>query len=1042
MKEGSIIYRLTRAALRNVTFIVILVFIGLAGGIWSLLQMPMESFPSISAPIVNIVTQYPSAPPQTVATQVTTPVANALVGLAHINTVNSTSSEGYSVVTAEFNVGASTQETVNEVTQALQGLTLPSGATTPAISTVSFGALPIVRLALSGASLAELGHLANHLIQPSLTSVPGVSSVTVNGAASRDIQISLNPAAMADHHINASEVSSAIQDALKSFPLGQTTVAGKGVAVVAQSMANSADTLKTLPLTSSTASPSSSQAFPGGHPSVAGLKVSPVTLGQVATVTEALSPADTISRLNGRPSVTLNVIETTNANTVTVANGVMKQIAALNNQLPHGVHFQVLENQATSVTQSVDGMAREALLGAVLAVIVIAFFLGNGRSTLVAVVAIPLSILISMIVLNAMGITLNMMTLGGMAVAVGRVVDDSIVMLESVYRRIQTTGKRGTDTIVHGAKEVASAITASTLTTIGVFFPIALVSGIVGEFFRPFAYTVVFSLIASWFVALMVNPILIHLFLRKGHIETRSEWRPAATYRRILQWSLSHQGLVLGTAGVLLLGSLALVPSIGTSFLPITAAPSLDATMQLPAGTTLAATNQDSLAVEHVIRQLPGVTQYQTTVGGGGSAFNPVVKTNTASFYVSLSSSANPQALATTLANRLNALHIAQATFSVTPGSSFQGGSSTNQAQVLVQSNNPVHLAQASRTVAHLMQEQGVTQVTNQLSTSQPEVEIAVNAQNASHYGLNATDIIGQLEPYLNNQDVGNIPANSASSAPTPVYLQLKSSSATSLAGLQQLPIETLTGTTIPLDKVAAVTMQNVQTTITETNNIPTATVSGVITSSNVGKVTRDIRQAIQAAHLPSDVSIVMGGVSQMQSQAFSQLGEAIVTAIVLVYLIMVLAFGEGRAPLAILFSLPLAVIGALLGLFITHQSLGIPALIGFLMLIGIVVTNAIVLVDLIQQHRRNGMALNDAIVQAGSTRLRPILMTALATIGALLPLALGANDSSIISASLAVVVIGGLLTSTLLTLVVVPIMYRILHRKKDQQHHAVERLA
>lgn len=1024
----------------------LLVIIGIVGGIWSLLQMPMESFPSISAPIVNIVTQYSSAPPKTVATDVTTPVATALVGLAHLSSVNSTSSAGYSVVTAEFNVGASTQQTVSEVTQALQGLSLPSGVTAPAISTLSFGALPIVRLSLSGAPLSELGHLATHDVQPSLTGVAGVSSVTVAGATSHDIEITLNSAEMNRQHLSAESVTSDIQSALKSFPVGQTTVSGKAISVVAQSVANSATALKNLPISSLQAaqSPSAVQGFHTGAGTAVSQKTLPaVTLGQVATVSTALAPSNTISRLDGRPSVTLNVTETANANTVTVAKAVMQQVSTLSSQLPHGVHLNVLENQATGVTQSVDGMAREALLGALLAMIVIAFFLWNGRSTLVAVVAIPLSILISIIFLNAIGITLNMMTLGGMAVAVGRVVDDSIVMLESVYRRIQATGKRGADTIVQGSKEVASAITASTLTTIGVFFPIALVSGIVGEFFRPFAYTVVFSLIASWFVALMVNPILIHVFLRKGHIETKSEWAPSRTYRRILRWSLAHQGVVLLSSGILLIGSLALVPVIGTSFLPTTAAPSLDATMDLPAGTTLQTTNSKSLEVEKVIRRLHGVTEYQTTVGGGGSSFKPVARTSRASFYISLSPDANPQTLSTKLDSQLNGLHLSHATFSVTPGSAFQGGSSTNQAQVLVQSTNASKLAQASQTVANLMKNQsGVTQVTNQLSTNQPEVQVLVDAKKASQYGLSSTAILGQLEPYLNNSQVGTISADSTSSTQTPVYVQLKSSSASSLSNLRNLPIQTLAGSTVALDKVAAVQLKSVQTTITETNGIPTATVSGVITSSNVGKVTRSIGQSIKNAHLPSGVTTVMGGVSQMQSEAFAQLGEAIVAAILLVYLIMVLAFGEGRAPLAILFSLPLAVIGALLGLFVSHQSLGIPALIGFLMLIGIVVTNAIVLVDLLQQHRKNGIDLEDAIVQAGSTRLRPILMTALATIGALLPLALGANDSSIISASLAVVVIGGLITSTLLTLVVVPIMYRLFHRKGEKLRQSVAKPA
>ncbi len=988
--------------------------------------MPIESFPSINAPVVNIVTQYPSAPPKTVAQDVTAPIEEALIGLPNISSVNSTSSEGYSVVTAEFNVGVNTSQTDSAVTRALQGIALPQGALTPTINTLDLNALPIMILSLSGPSLSQLGHIANHIIAPALSSVSGVSSVTVAGVDSPAIQITLNPQALQAHHLSPEEISTDVQDALKTFPLGQAVMNNKGISVVAVPSAHTPEQLANLPIVATNPSLEDTSTMPHGK-----LSANPLTLKSVATINTVKAPASTISRLDGHPSVTLNVIETSDANTVDVAHNVLQQINTLQSQLPKGVTLSVLQNQATNIKASVNGMAREAILGAILAVIVIAFFLWNGRSTLVAVVAIPLSIFISMIVLHAIGITLNMMTLGGMAVAVGRVVDDSIVMLESVYRRMQATGQRGADAIIHGAKEVASAITASTLTTIGVFFPIGLVSGIVGEFFRPFAFTVVFSLIASWFVALVVNPILIHVFLGKGQIETKHEWAPARLYRKILRWSLHHPLVVLSSAAILLVGSLGLVPTIGTAFLPPTSTPSLNAKMVLPAGTTLTATNADSLQVEKVIRHLPGVLQYQTTVGAPTKASKSIVQSNVANFFISLAKAANPQNLATELDNRLNALHLPGATFAVAPGSSFGGGSSTNQLQVLVQSSNPAHLAAASQTVARIMQQQpGVSQVQNQLATNQPEISVQVKPSAARALGLTSSDILGQISPYFVNSPVGTL--SSVQNAAIPVYLQLPHHSTMTLSDFKDVPIQTPLGHSVPLSHVATVSMQSVQTTITQTNGIPTATVSAVITAQNVGKVSHLIAHAIAKAHLPSGVSTVMGGVSQLQAQAFSQLGEAIIAAIVLVYLIMVLAFGGALAPLAILFSLPLAVIGALLGLYLSHQPLGIPALIGFLMLIGIVVTNAIVLVDLVQQHRREGMALDDALLQAGSTRLRPILMTALATIGALLPLALGANEGSLISASLAVVVIGGLFTSTLLTLVVVPIMYRILHRSRQ----------
>jgi HAE1 family hydrophobic/amphiphilic exporter-1 len=1004
----------TRAALKNPTAILLAIVAILGFGIYAVIGMPEQSFPNISRPVINIVTDYPSASPSTVLDQVTKPVEAAVMGLSNVNTVTSTSNQGFSLVTVEFNYGSDMTAAQNQVRNALSGIKLPQGANAPSISTISLSQFPFMRLALTGSNLRQLGSVATGTVDPALAAVPGVASVQLDGTGGSAVQITVRPQDLTRYHMAAGQVEQALaQDGLQ-YPVGAASIGGLSVPVTAGAHLSLAS-LGSLVV--------------GEVPGLAG-RPTPVTLADVADIQTVPAPSGTISRYDGKPSVGISLIEQPTANTVDVAQAVEKALSSIRQSLPAGVHIATLDNQATSISASVGSMLHEALLGALLAVLIIALFLGNAASTLVAIVSIPLSILISLLVLSGLGISLNIMTLGGIAVSVGRVVDDSIVLLENVFRKIHATppGERSTMTIVAGVREVANAVTSSTVTTVAVFLPIGLVSGIAGAFFQPFAYTVVVSLAASLLVALMVNPILVRYFILHGKVPNRHDWFLSTPYRRLLQWALRRRAVVLVIAAAIFLASISLVPRIGTNFLPNSTTPTVNVSLGMPLGTPLATTEAAALRAEGVLRSQTGVLHTQIVVGSAAT-FGLISQTNQASFFAKVTPQTDMQSFITRLLARLKQLHVQGATWAAAPGSSFAGGSEANQIQVLVQSSNAAHLRAASRTVASILrQTQGVSQVMNELSTTESLVSVAVDPIKAAAAGLTPGQVTGQLSPYLTNAQIASL---GTSGSNLPVYLRVGTGLPQGIAAVKALPIATQAGV-IPLSDVASVTLGQTPASITRTNGSDTATVNAVVTTANVGAVSKTIETKIAAAHLPSGVTTSMGGVTQMQGQAFGQMGEAMVAAIFLVYLVMLLAFGEGRSPFAIMFSLPLAVIGALGGLWVSGNQLGIPALIGMLMLIGIVVTNAIVLVDLVAQNRRRGLSPRDALVEAGAVRLRPILMTALATIGALLPLAYASSGDLLISSSVAVVVIGGLLTSTLLTLVVVPVMYSLLHRGVD----------
>jgi HAE1 family hydrophobic/amphiphilic exporter-1 len=690
--------------------------------------------------------------------------------------------------------------------------------------------------------------------------------------------------------------------------------------------------------------------------------------------------------------------------------------------LPQNVEIATVEDQSIAIKESITGLIKEGLIGALFAVIVIFIFLRNLRLTLVAAVSIPTSVLASFILMSLAGLSLNIFTLGALAIAIGRVVDDSIVVLENIARRYGQGDALGT-AILEGTREVAGAITASTLTTAAVFMPIGLVGGITSQFFLPFALTVVFALITSLIVSLTIIPVFAKLFIgRRSSFKDEPEGRLERFYLRSLRWTLGHRALSLVLAVILLVASFGLTPFIGTAFLPASGQKLIRIAATAPAGSSHATTDALAKALESEVARGANLETYATTVGANARelAFGAGGTTN-----VSVSALYTEAADVEAEADRLRLAARSLPNLDNINIEVVQNGPpGQNQLQVIVTGNDFAQVSAASERVLTATSEiAGLNNFKSDLVAAKPEISVKVDPNKAAARGLNGVAVAGQVRSLITGQSVTQV---ALPSGRVEVYaLFATGQEQAAVAQLENLTVFGATGP-VRVGDVATVERGNGPTQILRVDRERAVTITATVTGDNLGAVTSDTQAAIDGLGLPAGVNATVGGAAEAQNETFAALGVALLVAIVLVYIVMVGTFGNLRDPFVILFSLPLAIIGAIVALFVTQRALGLPALIGLLLLIGIVVTNAIVLLDRVKQQREKGQPYREALLEAGRTRLRPILMTAFATILALVPLALGLNEGAIVAAELATVVIGGLFTSTLLTLLIVPAVYSL----------------
>ncbi|WP_018131545.1 efflux RND transporter permease subunit [Effusibacillus pohliae] len=997
----------SRFSVKNQVAILILVVLVTFGGVYSATRFKQESMPDISIPYLFVTTVYAGATPPEVLHQVTLPLENALKNVEGVKAISSSSANNIAAITLEFPFSVNIAEAKRKVEEALNSVQLPSDAEKPKVTKISFDSGPIMYTAVSakeGTSESELQNIVKNQIVPALQGIEGVGKVETLGLQADNVYIKLDPARMAEKKVSFQQVSQVLQAMNLTIPLGEATFNKVREPVQLTGRVQSLDELKNLLITPTQ-----------------------VKLQEIAEVKKGSEQRDTISHVQGHPSIAINVVKNSDANTVEVSERVMEQLQKYTKDSSK-VQLDVIYDASNDVKKSVAGMAREGLLGALFASLLILLFLRNPRATVIAIVSIPLSIFVAMSLLKYFtNITLNIMTLGGIAVAVGRVVDDSIVVIENIVRRLQgeTASK---ELILDATKEVGKAITSSTITTVAVFAPLGLLDGMVGKIFAPFALTVVFSLLASLLVAVTVVPMLASLLMRRRLPKHRVQSGLSRGYRKLLNWSLNHKSVVLLVSALVLAGSYPLALLAGFTFIPEQKEKFVRMTLTMPKGTEVAAVDEKVRELDQKLRESGKVRLSQVTSGSPRGEFNPLTmsagKSNEASWIVSLDPNTDVVAFIEEMKEKLHP-GVPGATLDI---QQMQGGPGGSGVYIIVTGHSINDIREATKTITDMVKRvKGTDNVRNTLVDETSSVEIRIRPGDALKHGLTTAQAAGMLRPFLAEQKIGKIGDGKQMDE---IYLSLQGNPLRSAADIENLPVPTPAGTVVRVKDIADVKEVRQPAVLQLRNGQEYSTVTGNIIDKNEGKVNRELTAALQSLKLPAGVQYEIAGSNKEMQDMWHDMGMAILVAIGMVYVVMVVTFGEGRAPFAILFSLPFAAVGALTGTVLAKQPISVASLIGMLMLIGIVVTNAIVLVDRVQQQRENGMTIREALLEAGGTRLRPILMTAIATICALLPLAFGFEEGALISKGLAVVVIGGLLSSTLLTLVIVPIMYEITHRR------------
>lgn len=768
-----------------------------------------------------------------------------------------------------------------------------------------------------------------------------------------------------------------------------------------------------------------------------GLNIETVTLDEIATVTYAPDAESVPSRANGEEAVLLSITTGPDANTVEVADAVRAQLVVEKKAMPGQAKVDVTYDASKAVNSSVNGMLREGLLGALFAIITILIFLKDWRTTIIVAISIPLSVLVALLSMGFMGVTLNVMTLGGLTVAIGRIVDDSIVVIENIFRNIQEGAERTPEMIAQATKEVGTAITSSTITTVAVFIPLGFTSGIIGKIFMPFALTVTVALLASLVVAIVVIPLLAKYFLLNAKIPAEHEpGRLQRAYKVAIEWSLSHKGIVIGGASLLLAGSLALVPLIGTGFVPESAEKYVNVAVTYPEGTKATTVNETMLKVENIMASHQEVKNRTVTVGGGASLSGGgpsggganMGGSNKGAISAKLDEDTDVEMFMAELRKEFAPLTNEDVAIAVGKLDTSGMSSSIN---VTVSGDNLVDIKRiAGEIVGKVKEIPNTSNVESNLTRTRKQLVVKVDDAKAAEYGLNAAMVMGTVGQYVADQDLGEVKLNGTT---VDVKYGIKYGQQTAADEVGNIKMDTPTGDRVKISEVAMVENIDTPISVMTKNGTQYAQVSAVITTRDTGSVISAVKDVVADVKAPAGVVIDTGGAATMMSESFAQMGIALIVAIAGVFLCLILTFGEATAAVTILVSLPLAVIGGLVALWLSGCPLDMPALIGALMLIGIVVTNAIVFVDRVQQNMKAGMVRHVALTEAGMTRLRPILMTALATIMALIPLAAGFSEGALISQSLAVVVLGGMVSSTFLTLLVLPSVFDVFEGWKDR---------
>ncbi|MFV0434742.1 MAG: efflux RND transporter permease subunit [Leucobacter sp.] len=1071
-------YLFTAFSLKNRALIALVTVVAAVFGLIGVGSLKQELMPSVQFPAIAVITNYPGASPEVVNKDVSGPIETAVRGVPSLESTTATSSTGASMVVAQFTYGVDITATEQKVERAIGRISqmLPETADTQVLSG-SIDDFPVIQIAVTpadGETPEQTAKTVERIAIPELSDLDGVRDAQLSGAREDRITITPNTETLASNGLTPQAITDALQQSGVLFAAGTVTDGDQTLAVQAGSQLTSVKAIRELPIPRDAAALAAQQQqaepLPGELVEPTPEAPAPVlTIADLAEVKLGPGPEQSISRVDGEPALTIAVTKMSAANTVEVSHAVQQKLDELSDQLG-GAQLKVIFDQAPYVEQSVHTLTTEGLLGLVFAVLVILVFLMSVRATLVTAISIPTSVLLTFIGLNFADYTLNMLTLGALTISIGRVVDDSIVVIENIKRHLALAPDAPrAETIVEAVREVAGAITASTVTTVAVFLPMAFVGGMVGELFRPFAFTVTIALAASLLVSLTIVPVLAFWFLRGSAVKSGDAAKSAkrrktaevpdpapahgvhgtveaaATegsgenrgisallsrwYRPVIEWTLLRPGITLIIAVLVLGGTVAASPLMKTNFMGSDEQNSVGLVQTLEPGTSLEAQLHQAERVEEALGEIPEVETVQVTIGSAGGGMAAIFGSGgdgTVNYSITTDPDAKQSEVQDRVREAVDALEDA-GDFSL--GQSDGGITSSSAIEVNVTAPDQETLAEASDAVLEELRAQdGLEQVESDLSLSRPYLRVRVDRALSAEAGLTEAAVAGQVANLMQPSQIGQVTVDADTIS---VYLS-QGAAPTDVEGVAALSIQTANGPQ-RLDALATVKVADGPVTVRTEDGVRMVTVSALPKGDDLGTAGIAVNAALEKVDLPAGANASIGGVMSQQSEAFEQLGIALLAAILIVYVVMVATFRSLLQPLLLLVSVPFAATGAILLLIVTGIPLGVASLIGVLMLIGIVVTNAIVLIDLVNQYRARGDALRDAVLHGTMQRLRPIVMTALATILALTPMALGiTGKGGFISQPLAVVVIGGLLSSTVLTLIVLPTLYYLVERRRE----------
>ncbi|MGI6037218.1 MAG: efflux RND transporter permease subunit [Limnochordia bacterium] len=1002
---------LIKTAVKRPVACVMLIMVLIAVGFVSLTGVPLDLMPEMNLPFAVVMTNYGNAGPLEIESLVTRPLESTLATVGNLRNISSTSSRGSSMIMLEFTWGSDMDQAVIDVRERLDMVTgaLPDDADKPLVVRFDPSSMPMMAVGLTGRyDLQTMREIAEDVISPRLERLDGVASVSVEGGLEREILVSVDLRQLDSYGLSIQTVTQALGAANLNLPGGMVTDGSREL------------TIRTLGEFSDV----SQIGEVGLGPSL--------RLKDVAQIEDTFKEETTVTRLNGTPSVGLYIQKESGANTVQVAKGVRAELDRIMAEYAGRVDHVVFYDEADYIEDSISNVANNALIGALLAMLVLYIFLRNVRTTLIIGTAIPVAIISTFALLYFGDISLNMMSLGGLALGVGMLVDNGIVVLENIFR-LRQSGYSAEDAAIEGAGEVVLAITGSTITTVAVFLPVLFVQGIAAQVFWDLALTVGFSLLASLLVSVTLIPMLAARLMRsgmrgaeQGNGFDRVFNRMLAWYRRQLDNLLGRRWLPITAIGVVFVASLTMIPRIGAEFLPEMDSGAITINVELPRGSLKEETEAIVSQVEAYAFGIPEVETVNVTLGRGGG-FGGGRQNHVGSVDLSLVSLEERSRTTDEIVEEIRAFSagLAGARISVTAQDMFGGGSmGAAPVSVTLRGQDLDELYFWADALAEKIKEvPGARETRRSGEEGIPEMHVTINRRRADELGTNVYQIASTIRTAVD----GTV-ATRLRQGGTEIDVRVRTPEGADLTipQLERLLVPTATGRHIPLYEVATLEIERGPISIQRFGQARQVTVNSSYAERDLGGFVADVQKAIESMGIPEDITVTMRGHAESMAESFGDLGIALLLAILLTYMILAALFESFIQPVTIMATVPLATIGVIWSLVLSGRAMSIVGLVGAILLVGIVVNNAIVLVEFMNQLRERGYERKEAIVEGAATRVRPVLMTSLTTIAGLIPLALGIGEGAEMGAPLAVVVAGGLTAATFLTLVIIPIVYSL----------------